>query len=125
MTPAQRAATAKATLNRTICMALLASSGSEGGAVELAEFLHRRIVVDRARLRPDEAAVQVEHPAVEGGPAPELPGVLDDARLAEVVDLLDDVQLDHAVEARAVVEQRELAPEVLLRVLQRAQPVVD
>src|SRR5215217_4281093 len=124
MTPAQSAATMNARLKTTIGMTA-PESGGDRGALELADLVHRRIGVDHARLRPDVAARQVEHPAVDVRTPAALPRVLDDARLAEVVDLLDDVELDHAAKARVLVEIGELVPEVQLGVLQRPQPVVD
>lgn len=48
-----------------------------------------------------------------------------DIGLAQVVDELDDVQLDRPVEAGVLVQRGQLRPEVLLRVFNGAQPVVD
>src|SRR6185369_10087986 len=126
MTPAHSAATTKARLVTMIGIARsLRTSGGDRRAAELADRLHRAVVVDHAGLRPDVAGCEVEHPAVDPRPAASLPRVLDDARLAEVVDLLDDVELDQAAEALVVAEIDQRVREVELGVLDAAQPVVD
>jgi len=58
--------------------------------VELADLPHRRGAVDHAGLRNDVAGVQIEHPAMDVGPASLAPGLRNDIGLAQVIDLFSN-----------------------------------
>jgi hypothetical protein len=61
--------------------------------VELADFVDGVIAVDASGVAAQEPAGEIEHPAMNRRPATGLPPILDDVGLAQVVDLLDHVQL--------------------------------